>query len=275
MVTSMDRRHVVGVDFSGAVDAGRKIWLAWCSVKGDRLVVDACVRGADLPGSGRERGACLAALRSVLANADAAVAGLDFPFSLPRPLIPDDSWDAFARCFPERYPVAETFKRECAETTVAKTGQRELRRQTDRDAKTPFSPYNLRLYLQTYHGIRDLLAPLVAADDVRVLPMQSAASDRPWLIEICPASTLKRLGISQPYKGRGLNAARASLLDQVEAALSMHVPDAIREIATLDVEGDALDSLIAAAATFDALRDGRLSSGAATSDHAIEGFVYA
>jgi hypothetical protein len=271
----MDRRHVVGVDFSGAIDAGRKIWLAWCTARGDRLVVDACVRAADLPGSGRGRDRCLAAVRAVLANAGAAVLGLDFPFGLPSPLVSDQSWDVFVCRFAERFPDPQTFKRACAETTHAKTGQRELRRQTDRDAKTPFSPYNLRLYLQTYHGIRDLLAPLVVTDSVRVLPMQPPAPDRPWLIEICPASTLKRLGASQPYKGKGLDAARESLLVQVEAAFSMDVPDAIRRLAMHEVEGDALDSLIAAAATFGALRDGPLSQGAATGDQAIEGLVYA
>lgn len=270
-----ERSRVLGVDFSGAVDAGRKLWVATGRIDGDHLVIETCLRGSDLPGARRDRASCLAALRSVLAGANSAVVGLDFPFSLPRTLIPDESWCAFARRFPDRFPDAETFKRTCARIAEDETGRRELRRETDREAKTPFSPYNLRLYLQTYHGIRDVLAPLVAADTVRVLPMQPPTPNRPWLIEICPASTLKRLGVSQPYKGKGLDTARESLLAHVEAACSMHVPDAIKALAVGDDEGDALDSLIAAAATFGALRDGRLSQGAATDDQAIEGLVYA
>jgi hypothetical protein len=47
------------------------------------------------------------------------------------------------------------------------------------------------LFRQTCFGIRSVLAPLVRDGLVSVVPMQRPAADKPWLLEICPASTLK------------------------------------------------------------------------------------
>ena len=54
------------------------------------------------------------------------------------------------------------------------------------------SIFRLRLYRQTYFGIRDVLYPLARDQQVCVLPMQSVLPDRAWILKICPASTLKR-----------------------------------------------------------------------------------
>lgn len=230
--------QVFGVDFSGGKDAARKVWVT---------------EPGDPPRSFRPGG--ILALRDFIAARADGVFGLDFPFSLPAPLVPDATWVEFALAFGQRYPSAEDLRAACR----AAAGGRELRRATDVACRTPFSPYNLRLYRQTYHGIRDLLAPLVAAGRACVLPMMKSERGKPWLIEICPASTLKRLGLYEPYKGRAHRDRRACLQAHFQPGACL--PD--------DDDGDALDSLIAAWATRQALP--RLQREAAAG---VEGFVY-
>jgi hypothetical protein len=61
--------------------------------------------------------------------------------------------------------------------------RRELKRRTDIETATPFSPYNLRLY-RTHYGLRDVIALLVRSDLVRVY--DEAADRVPRLIETAP-----------------------------------------------------------------------------------------
>ena len=82
------------------------------------------------------------------------------------------------------------------------TGGKESKRSCDVTAKTPFAAWNLRLYRQTWHSLVGLYAPLLAASAVTVAPFQRDDGKRPRLAEICPASTLKRLGLYGSYKGR-------------------------------------------------------------------------
>ncbi len=186
--TGSRRARVFGVDFSGAADAGRKIWIASGIIRGRGLRIEQCVRAEALPGSGRDRDLGLTALRRFIAEAGASAFGLDFPFGLPRCLVVEKTWEDFLSAFSSRYPDAERFRRACQRAA----GGAELKRVTDRETRTPFCVYNLRLFRQTYFGLRDLLAPLVRGRRVRVLPMQRAAAGIPSILEICPASTLKR-----------------------------------------------------------------------------------
>src|SRR5439155_8856889 len=177
------RQEVHGVDFSGAKDAGKKIWIASGQIKGRDLHIICCRPAKVLPHSGSDLKAALKALRHFIAEQRSSAIGIDFPFGLPQSLVKETSWEAFVaamRC----YSSPEEFKKKCFE----RAGGRELKRQTDVDAKTPFSPYSLRLYKQTYFGIRDVLGPLLEEREICALPMQSPVDDRPWVIEICPAS---------------------------------------------------------------------------------------
>jgi hypothetical protein len=188
--------------------------------------------------------------------------------------MPKGNWANFVVNFAGRYGSPETFRRECYE----RAGRSELKRVTDREARTPFSPYNLRLYRQTYYGIGMVLGPLVKEAAVSVLPMQRAEPDRPWLLEICPASTLKRLGLYVPYKGRGetFRARRWRILSLLEEAEGLTLADdALRAAMVEDTGGDALDSVLAAWATARALGDASRLAAPATSVYATEGYVYA
>jgi hypothetical protein len=265
--------RIRGVDFSGAADAGKKIWITHGVNEGAGLTITDCSCGAMLPGSGTHRDQCLAALRSLIIEDKGCAFGLDFPFGLPRLMITEDDWESFILSFPATYPDADTFRRTCR----AVADGVEHKRLTDREARTPFSPCNLRLYRQTYFGLRDLLHPLVRDRQVVVLPMQPWGSDNAWLLEICPAATLKREGAYPSYKGAGRQQlkARSTILGHLEASGLICIPStSLRAKVLDDPYGDALDSLIAAFATFRTVIDPDRLAGAENAVYKLEGYVY-
>ncbi|MCG2778886.1 MAG: hypothetical protein L6406_24685 [Desulfobacterales bacterium] len=81
----MQRMHpphrIYGIDFSGAQDAGKKIWIAEGVVKGDSFLIEDCFRARDLQDSGNERYKYLPVLKDFMKENQDAAFGLDFPFS--------------------------------------------------------------------------------------------------------------------------------------------------------------------------------------------------
>jgi hypothetical protein len=271
ILPSLVGRIVYGVDFSGAADAGKKIWIARGMTEKDVLLITECFQAKDLAGSGTDRKQSLRALREFIRNHKDSIFGLDFPFALPKALVKEHTWEEFVVSFEDRYKSPEEFRKICK----LAGGSKELRRFTDIEARTPFSPYNLRLYRQTYFGIRDVLGPLIRDTSVCVLPMQNPLPGRAWVVEICPASTLKRENLGLSYKGRGeiKTTARARILEGIEKTGVLKIKDsALRSTVLENPGGDALDSVIAAFATFKALRNGFAFDK--TSPYAIEGWVY-
>jgi hypothetical protein len=264
--------RVFGVDFSGADDAGRRIWIAGGVIEGGRLCIESCRPAEALPGSGRPRETCLEALRAFVVRQGACVIGLDFPFGLPAALVREPSWEGFVRSFATRFAGADEFR----ETLSALSSGQELKRLTDREARTPFAAYNLRLYRQTYYGIRALLAPLVRDAAACVLPMQPRRSGLPWLLEICPASALKRAGLYRPYKGAGdaRRSARAAILDQLIERTPLCLASDLREHLVENAGGDALDSVIAAISAARVLQDPRRLDADGNPASSLEGYVY-
>ncbi|HZU07622.1 MAG TPA: DUF429 domain-containing protein [Chloroflexota bacterium] len=250
-------RPLYAVDFSGAADYARRVWIAsWLPGRPARVLC-----GADLP----------AFTYSLLVERIAGSEGVwlcDFPFGLPVALaaeqgLPTHDWAALVRAFAARYPTAETFYT----ATHARAGgvrpggvsESELggaahgpepKRRCDRLHRTPMAPSNRRLYKQTYHGLRDLLLPLLEHHRARValLPWDApvASARSVWVAEGCPASVLWQAGI-QPrgYKGRttACRERRAALLAALEAS-GLPIEAATRQRAVADPGGDALDALI-------------------------------
>src|ERR1043166_2341794 len=199
-------RRIFGVDFSGGTKAGNFIWLAEARRSRKGLTIASCRRAADLPGGAADRDNALAALRAFISGAPDAIFACDFPFSLPRSLIAHHTWADFLSGFTHR--DADAFREHCR----CQTNGKEPKRITDGDAHTPWCAFNIRLRHQTFHGLSNLLRPLVAADRVSVLPMQSPRPDRAWIIETCPASVLIGLRHRPAYKGRARQGAREALL---------------------------------------------------------------
>lgn len=168
------------------------------------------------------------------------------------------SWLEFAGDFGRQFRLPEDFREHCRKLANGT----ERRRACDREARVPFAAYNLRIYRQTFYGIRDVLAAAIARKAAAVIPMQEYALDRAWIVEACPASTLKSLGIYRPYKGaeRSHRTHRRRILDHLqESGLIAEVDGKMRTQLLADEGGDALDSVIAAAATARAYRNGTLT----------------
>ena len=273
--------RIYGIDFSGAKNAGKWIWIAKGIIENGTLLIEDCTRGRDLPGSGTSLEECLPALKDLIKKAKDAVFGLDFPFSLPKDLVEQGSWKDFALKFPSLYSSAEELQKKCTSRALKVTSGRrkELNRKTDKEAKTPFSPYNRRIFKQTYYGIREILTPLVRNTQACVLPMQKSTSGKPWIIEICPASTLKTHNLYQKYKYRNRRDDRPETRSQILKEIVRIGPlrfqnNVIRESIIDDRCGDALDSVIAAMAIFRALKNNVTPPKELKDFWNIEGFVY-
>ncbi|MBW2114265.1 MAG: hypothetical protein JRH04_05315, partial [Deltaproteobacteria bacterium] len=124
------------IDFSGAQDAGKKIWIAEGIIEQESLLIEKCFRARDLKDSGNELDICLPALKGFIKENQDAAFGLDFPFGLPEVLVEQESWKEFIIAFPNLYDSPDHFR----ETCFSNAGNRELKRKTDEEAETPFHP---------------------------------------------------------------------------------------------------------------------------------------
>lgn len=286
--------RVFGVDFSAdRARAGEKLWIAEGVVAaadggtavdadgkpaGDAdpgfRIVD-CRRATGYLGVDRRRAASIPALTRFLGGLEGdAVAGLDFPFGLPAEVVAADAWPAFLRQLPGWADDPQDLARE-SEARAALDGDAAGLRRATEEPLGALSPYDPRLRAQAFYGIRDVLRPLVLADAVRALPMQPLASDRPYLLEVYPAGTLDRLGCHRTRYKSDDEPARARRVENLDAlaAAGVELPDAVRERAVEDADGDALDAVVAAFAAFQHTRDPsdlQVDDG----ERALEGHIY-
>ncbi|HVI87811.1 MAG TPA: hypothetical protein VM659_05885 [Dongiaceae bacterium] len=265
-------RRILGIDFSGAADAGRNIWIAEAlqDLRDRRrpLKIAACLPAIDLPRSGAMPALAIPALARHILRDPSTVAGCDFPFSLPATLMQAASWEEFIHAFPVRFADPEAYRSACRQAAEG----RELKRRTDQTANTPFCSYNLRLYRQAWWGMAALLSPLVTGGQITVAPQMPITDPKPVLIEICPASSLQHLRFRPAYKG-GAPAhrlARRNILDCLIGHKLLEPPSPALATLLLDNSGgDALDAVIAAIAAAHA----DLSAPAEPIDR-LEGGVY-
>ena len=241
------RADVAGVDFSGAQDAGKHIWIAEGTVSPRGLQIQKLQRADTLPGSGPTFEDALPSLVEHIRSLTDRIIGFDFPFSLPHVLIPDKTWMEFVLRFAKDYDTPSEFRDACRD----RTDGRELKRCTDVEARVPWSAYNLRLYRQTWAGIRHVLAPLVQGGHARIIPMQKPKRGLPIIAEICPASLLKKEDLYLPYKRPNPDHAEAKiqiLRELTRRKLLSPVPEKLRDKIIRDPGGDALDAILAAIA---------------------------
>ncbi|HKG92563.1 MAG TPA: hypothetical protein VKA84_11745 [Gemmatimonadaceae bacterium] len=281
---------VFGVDFSGARLAGRTTWVAKAVAQPRRRgESDPRLRLTELASLERicgtaERGASMAALVRAIGQSRGALWAIDAPFGLPV-----EVRDAQTASWWQLLRFVRGWKQDGYDLGLwalaradALGGPRHIFRATDRAARAPFDAYHYRIIYQTYHAMRDVLWPLRRVQGTVILPFQYArlASARRVVMETCPGSTLKRLGLPhQNYKqpeGGPLTARRKRTRREILAGLERHIeiPAQHRLRIARDPGGDALDAVIAAV--------GGSTSFAAT-DHAAvgrdsrfrrEGFLY-
>jgi hypothetical protein len=246
---------VFGVDFSGARLAGRTTWVARLEVLGGgpcRLVELACLER--LCGTA-ERGPALAHLVGLIRASEGALWALDFPFGFPVEVMePGAAWPAQLEFLHSWGDDAYGAGLECLRRARALGGPNHIRRLTDHEARATFDAYHYRIVYQTFHGMRDVLGPLVSAPRTAVLPFQyrRLRRARRVLVEACPTSTLKRLGLPhQNYKqpeGGPLTRKRLRTRRAILAGLAGQVliDGGQRRVIMRDGGGDALDAVLAA-----------------------------
>lgn len=266
---------IYGVDFSGAKEAGNKIWIAKGIPKGKALVIKECVRARGLPESGKRLEDCLPAIVKLIKSSQDAVFGFDFPFGLAASLVNEKTWEEFVLGFHSRYKIPDAFREGCSRAD----GGHELKRQTDVESHTPFSPYNLRLFKQTYYGISKVLYPLVRDKSACILPFDKPVAGKPLILEVCPASTLKRFMKNKvpSYKGseEEKRKNRRQILDfMMKEGVAFENAPGLEDEIIANTGGDALDGVIAALAAFKAVKDEDTLIPEDDGYWKIEGYVY-
>lgn len=245
--------ELLGVDFSGARRAGDSVWLARAET-GDGLRVESCRRLADLASA--DRAPALAELRGRLLEAD--LAGLDFSFGLPRAVHDCGSYRAFLEWFPDAFENPGSMRAVCTERAKETTGGERtfIPRRTDEPIGAS-SPYHWLVASQTFYGVRDVLAPLVADGPAAAVPMTGGRGTE--LCEIYPAGTLRALELpSRRYKNDSDHPEAPERRQRILGGLPERVrlAPSVREAALANAGGDALDSVLAAVAADRARRDG-------------------
>ena len=107
--------------------------------------------------------------------------------------------------------------------------------------------------------------------------MQAPEPDKPWILETCPASTLKRLNLYKTYKKNTpeQREARSHILSELELRGPLKFTDeSTRNKVLSDSGGDALDSVIAAFTTFKVIQNPKSIIPQKQNDYMLEGCVY-
>jgi Protein of unknown function (DUF429) len=273
--------QVIGVDFSGAAKAGDNIWLAFCDVRSRCLSLRELRRLSDIAGT-PDRDPALRFLVNQIAWSRDALWGIDFPFSLPVDLHEmGKNWRAQLRFLQKWSGNAVDFGHWCLDHAKRLNREMHIRRATDKLASTPFDCYHYRIIYQTFHGMRDVLTPLLKHDRVAVGPFQidQIESASVVVVETCPGSTLRRLKL--PYNnykqptGGPLTSKRRRTRRAIVDAMRKHVVLRDEHIRTImrNPGGDALDAVIAAVGTHQSWNV--TSATPLDSCYCREGFIYA
>lgn len=241
---------ILGIDFSGAQDAGRHIWITEGTVNGSVLEVTACQQATDYLNCTADQDSVYKHLVHLIETQQNATVGIDFPFSIPeaafRSIFTVSRWEDFITVPRWRNLNPDTFQGQCKNACGNALRDTEAIHRAD-------CPYSQRVYKQLFYGIRDVLQPLVETG-VSVAPMVNTGSSV-TVLETYPAATLARGDqfFAARYKGQSGTTARRQ--HNVQALSQLPVIDlgTISQQKVIDdTDGDALDSLIAAVATFKA-----------------------
>lgn len=251
----------LGVDWSGAAQAGTKVWAASIDVAADgagQLVSVARPFSGALGAAGVSAG-----FDSWLQGQQFEVAGLDFCFGLSQDHalsgLPRSDPNALGQWVAKQYPDPLSFK--------AALGA-EKRRMTDRARRAPFAPTNLRMFRQTYWGLR-------AVADLKVPILPWGVPGARVVVEVLPAHVAAAVCLGHPYKGRS-NAARENrrrLLLEIARVYRLAISAEAEATILADTEGDAMDAVLAAVAAAVARASGfaGVPTDAASSG---EGWIY-
>ena len=279
-------KAIYGVDFSGARLAGRNTWVARIE---RRKRSEGCqsawrlaelARLEDLCGTA-ERAGALGHLVELIAGSEGALWSLDFPFGMPVEVL-GERWGKQFEFIGEWGEDGYGAGLECVRRSKELCGTKHIRRLTDIEERAPFDPYHYRIIYQTFHGMRDVLAPLMRRRHTAILPFhyRRLSNARRVLVEACPASTLKRMNLPhQNYKqpeGGPLSPRRRRTRRRILDGLARHVcinpSDRLRIMR--NGGGDALDAVLAALGAARSWRETDHASVAKHKRYPREGRLY-
>lgn len=274
-------RNILGVDFSGAAEAGRNAWIADCAREGrSRLRLKRLNSIERLCGASK-REVALPWLVQAIRDSKDALWGIDFPFGLPIELGWPD-WPDQLAAVAAWTGTTNAFGVRCCELAMKAVGKLHTRRDTDRETRTPFDCYHYRIIYQTVHGMRDVLAPLRDDPSTCVLPFDigTIANAKRIVAEACPGSTLRRLALphnryKQSKPGR-VAAKYKRVRERILEGLMPFVEIEADQRRTIlnNPGGDALDAVIAAVGAWRAWRELDPAAMAAHPRYTREGFVF-
>jgi len=215
------------VDWSGAAQAGQKVWAAavHCSERNPPKL-----EFVRRPFVGFDAAGVATRFANWLASEPFVAAGLDFCFGVSRSHLvkglPRTGPADLGRWIAENYPTPQNFK--------AALG-REDKRVTDRKCGSPFAPTNLRMFRQAYWGLRAL-----AKSKLPILPWGAPLAEG-VVVEILPAHIVKALCPNCRYKGTSsqANLERQRLLAAIIAAVGITISADNEQTLLNDSEGDA------------------------------------
>lgn len=257
-------RRLLGIDFS--VDSKKAAYYSWLtsvdvSSTGAPISVSCQPLAALLPQGKLSREAAMEGLVRYLSRQNNVFVGLDAAFSLPLATMETvTDWRSWVTTFSTVDKTPEAFRASCQE----KAQKKEVKRHTDKLAKTPFSPYNLRLYRQTYYACSLVVAPLLSTKQYAIYPFDKLSDDKNWLAEICPASTLKALGLyltGYKQKSEAGKQARQHIIKLLAERYELPLSAETEQQLVDNHGGDALDSLVAAVALLQAIQNPELLNG--------------
>ncbi len=306
--------HVIGVDFSGASRSGKTAWIAelervptpGCGLHAEvnsrqgaissRGVVMSSGGGEPvgepnfilrslnpigrLAGDDRREAVCGYLVDRVLGSEE-TLWGFDFPFGLPVELRLG-GWLKQLRDVRRFDGGAREYGLGLVERTRRLVGGMHVRRQTDRETKTPFDCYHYRIIYQTFHGMRDVLGPISGDPATAVIPFRygSVGGARRVVAEACPSSTLKRLGLPHRlYKqsgGRPPDATHRRNRQAILRGISRWVTFSAhrRRVMMSDPGGDAIDAVLAGLGCWLGVRHADHAAIGRHRRYPAEGFVY-
>ncbi|MEO9592133.1 DUF429 domain-containing protein [Rhodopirellula bahusiensis] len=285
---------VFGVDFSGAALAGKNAWIAELQISSDDTASPP-LELVDLQPLGRvagqdDRECVYRWLTSRIRTSKHALWGMDFPFGLPVELNLG-SWKAQLRHLAKHPGDAKSYGQSLVKLARQRSGVIHIRRETDRETQTPFDCYHYRIIYQTFHGMRDVLLPIADDPTTAVMPFQedkltrrSTANASPAVcrvvVEACPSSTLKRMGLPhQRYKQTGNKP-----IDAIHLRTRQTILRSLRDIVRISAHrrrvilsnpgGDALDAVLAGVGAWMGWNRVDHSRIACHARYSREGFVY-
>ncbi|MEL6106402.1 MAG: DUF429 domain-containing protein [Planctomycetota bacterium] len=283
-------KTVFGVDYSGAAQAGRNAWLAELSCEQPFIATDReppfqliTLAPLERLAGASERDTVNRYLAERIVQSSGAFWGFDFPFGLPIELNLG-RWTDQVELATHYAGNAKEFGRMLVEKTEQRLGSKHVRRATDKETQTPFDCYHYRIIYQTFHGMRDVLGSIHHNSRVCVLPFQYQKlvgnKTAGVVVEACPSSTLKRLGLPfKNYKQSGNKPPekkhqrnRREILQTLDAFVE--ISPHRRRVMMSNPGGDALDAVLAAVGSWQGFVDTEHVAVASDDRYPHEGRVY-